>query len=82
MTLPKNILHSSHLPCFKSYLNPSRMNGCARQKIFDKALGELSSWLVVFLHDRNHESWLDVFANGAVHRRGFFVVVYLYYLGL
>jgi hypothetical protein len=43
------------------------MDGCARQDVLDNPLGPKSGWLMFFFYDDNGESWINMFADGAVH---------------
>lgn len=43
------------------------MNRGAREKLFHKALRELSGRLIFFENDRDHESWVNCVPNGSIH---------------
>lgn len=43
------------------------MNWRARQNFFYKALRQLAGRLVVFLDNRDHQTWLNIFADRTVH---------------
>ena len=62
-----DVLYPPHFSRLQPDLDAMRVRGRVRQDILNDPIGELTGTLMLLLHDRDAQPWLDVISYVAVH---------------